>query len=435
MVLPVTGSPHRITVVNSTPPPRSALRPGLPALRFLCWLAPCGLLLVFALLPAISGPLAAATAEPSDHLVAGCSERAIPSMGWARGGAWAPDGSLWLLDVLDRGFIRFVPDTGEYHRVRSSEGGWNHPASIKQRGGELLVYDHGRVAQVMDGPTGEIRRLDGSLATAGLAVEDRGLDGLEATLGAGAVLKNMYDWHPVGNGVLAFGDIKLGGKAGWASAFVYFDPAGAAQIFETVPIDADVFNQYARNVSYIAGVGDVGYVLFLNENPIIGRLEPGAQGIRYLPAFPEDFRNRPLLETNQKWAGSGQGARQATYFYRVLEGARMAAGLYSHNGGLYLLAKEAMAADGSTAWWMIRLDPADGAEMSRVRLPTAAAHLDVIFGEEHVALVQKGPVQGMGDLHAPYMETRSVVLLPTAWVETDTGWLPPGGSHCLPLNS
>ena len=53
--------------------------------------------------------------------------------------------------------------------------------------------------------------------------------------------------------------------------------------------------------------------------------------------------------------------------------------------------------------------------MSRVRLPTAAPHVTVVPGD-FWALIEKGPVQGIGSNHAPYMATSSMVLVPEAWL-------------------
>lgn len=92
----------------------------------------------------------------------------------------------------------------------------------------------------------------------------------------------------------------------------------------------------------------------------------------------------------------------------------MPVSLFAWESNLYLLAKHGASPSGGTPWWLIRLAPRDGEELGRVRLPTQAAHLN------GGTLIEKGPVQGIGDTHAPYMETSSMVLLPSAWLDGRT---------------
>lgn len=113
----------------------------------------------------------------------------------------------------------------------------------------------------------------------------------------------------------------------------------------------------------------------------------------------------------------------------------MAAGLYAWDQHIYLLAKEAAEDNGDTTWWLIQLDPDEAQEVARVRLPTRAPHLTVVPGELW-AFIEKGPVQGIGDTHAPYMDTLSMVLVPAAWLGgPDSGRFDAGsGVHCVALS-
>ncbi|MCP4545527.1 MAG: hypothetical protein GY835_03540 [bacterium] len=233
-------------------------------------------------------------------------------------------------------------------------------------------------------------------------------------------LLEVYDWSPMSEGILAFGDLESPEEY-QESAFLYFDfdDAGQNQIFYRIAITDNVRNHYTRNMPYIATLGNVGYILFMDERPAIGEVTFG-EGIRRLQFFPEDFRSRPQLVRREAWTNAGMGARQATHFYKSLEMSTMAAGLYAWDGYLYLLAKEAIAQNGETAWWLIKLDPRDGMELSRVRLPTGAAHLTVVTGEVW-GFIEKGPVQGIGAMHGPYMKTDSMVLIPAGWLEDPYG--------------
>ncbi len=226
---------------------------------------------------------------------------------------------------------------------------------------------------------------------------------------------SIYGWSPMGEGFLAFGDLK--GPRGWMSALFYFDKEGRLEIFYEVAIDAEVIDHYTRNTAYVAALGDVGYVLSVDETLSIGELRLG-KGLRRLPSFPAEFKNRPKFDEAYRRRLRPHGARKATEIYRSYETATMASGLYAWGGRLYLVGKEAMASNGETDWWLIHIDPEDeGREKSRVRLPTGAAHLTIVPGSKFWALIEKGRVEGIGAKHAPFMDTASMVLVPTHWLE------------------
>lgn len=351
-------------------------------------------------------------ALPSDQ----CHEVDIPPLFLARGGVWADD-ELLVLDILKQRLLRFDPATREGGFLR--DGAWQHPSSLKRRNGEILMLDEGTLGRGMPGPRSSIVRFDERMHPRDekLPVKGRSLGTLQQSLGSRPVLEAIYDWQPMDEGIVAFGDVKIAGGAGWESAFLFLDEQGRQEVFYRLSPNAQVCNHYTLTFDYIAALRDRAYILFLDPVPKIGEVIPGRSGVRELPAFPEDFRNRPVLETRQGLASTGQGARQATLFYEILEGSRMAAGLYARGEHLYLLGKEAIDAEGDTTWWLIQLDPTDGSELSRLRLPTEAAHLTVVPGSDFWALIEKGPVQGIGERHAPYMDTSSMVLVPTDWIE------------------
>lgn len=344
-----------------------------------------------------------------------CHEVDIPSVFLARSGAWSGD-DLVILDVLKRRFLKF--DTATRATEFLWEGNWRHPASMKQHHGDILVLDEGAVSSEKPGPASAIVRFDGRMdATEPIVgIEGRSLAPLADALGPQPVLQSIYDWHPLGDGILAFGDISVG-AGDWKSAFLYVDEDGRQQAFVRLSPDAQVCNQYTTTSDYIAALDGRGYLLFLDPVPKIAEVIPDVGGVRELPGFPEDFQSRPRLDTRPRLASTRQGARQATIFYEILEASTMAAGIYGWGNHLYLLGKEAIDPTGNTDWSLVKLDPDDGSELSRVRLPTEAAHLTVVPGPEFWAFVERGQVQGIGERHAPYMETSSLVLVPTAWIE------------------
>ena len=236
--------------------------------------------------------------------------------------------------------------------------------------------------------------------------------GIEPVPGNRAVrLMAVHDWSPMGDGILAFGDLESP-QEGFQRAFVYFDDKGGHQIFYRDATTARASDpNRLLTMRYIATLDDVGYILSPDGGPTIGEVRLGIGGVRELGLLPEGFRDRPRLKGPRDWSEP----RQMTNFYKTLEQSTMAEGLHSWDGSLFLVAKRAAAARGETVRWLIRLDPQDGKEMSRVRLPTVATHLGVVPGD-FWALIEKGPVQGIGASHAPYMETSSIVLMPSGWL-------------------
>ena len=240
----------------------------------------------------------------------------------------------------------------------------------------------------------------------------------------------IYDWLPTGDGgFLAFGALRRsdqGPRELRDKALLYFDQAGIQQIFYRLEAGSEErWHYYSTETPYLATLErgmtledgttleeDRGYMLFLREEPAIGEVIRGRDGVHELPFFPDDFRSRPRFERQKHWTGP----ERSTRFLKTLENSKTAMGLYSWGGSLYLLAKKAITRDRETAWWLIKLDPRTGVESGRVRLPTTAAHLSIVPGD-FWALIEKGPVAGIGPYKTPYRRTDSMVLVPADWLE------------------
>lgn len=374
------------------------------------------LFLVFALLCVALTQLAPAQdLQASWCYQSGLSEQIL----WTTSGAWAEDG-LVVVDQLDEQVRQYAPNgvmraTLEARILATGVAGdrkLGAPAQIRETASGYLLFNDNDLRD--DDPTpAEIIKLDERLEALPQPIKVEGRE-----LGSDGTLAAIFDWAPMGEGILAFGDLRLDDDV-WESAFLYFDESGRHQVFERIDSHADVVNHYtAGTMPYIATLDDVGYILFMNEIPFIGEVRLGVPGVRRLESFPEEFRNAPRLATRPDWARARKGDRQATLFFEILEASTMAAGLYAHGGELYLLGKSAakqLGPTSSTSWWMIGLDPADGRELSRAKLPTNAAHLTIVPGD-FWALIEKDPVQGIGKRHAPYMETSSMVLVPSRWI-------------------
>ncbi len=234
----------------------------------------------------------------------------------------------------------------------------------------------------------------------------------ERVMHDGSTLTAVFGRSPMSAGTLAFGDLRTSGDGETRSAFLYYDDFGQEQVFDYLPADAPVRNFYLRTSSYLAALGEVGFVLLVDEEPAIAEVRRGVKGLRTLPSFSGEFGRRPNFEQLPAWE-----SRKATAVYELLEGTRMPVGLYGRGEYLHLLVKEAMADDGETAWWLIKLDPREGGkELTRVLLPSSAAHLTVVPGG-FWTIIEVGPVQGIGDRHAAFLETASAILIPAAWLE------------------
>lgn len=336
------------------------------------------------------------------------------SLLWATSGAWAENGALFVVDALLGKVLVISADgevaTGLANESASTPGSVGskprRPSMIRTIDGEYLLKDE---------MSAQILHIDSFFNSSSSSPVNPRVVAEDAGGQRKGKLQRIYDWSPLGDGYLAFGDLEKP-KGEWYSAFLYFDSSGRQQIFKKFAVDDQVCNHYLRDMPYIATLGDVGYILFLDERPKIGEVRVGIGDVQELKSFPKDFQNRPRLESRLEWTTTGQGPKQATYFYEILEHSTMAAGLYAWKGYLYLLAKKA-AENGETPWWLIKLDPhREAKEISRVRLPTKASHLTVVPGD-FWALIEKGPVQGIGQMHAPYMEISSMVLVPAPWIE------------------
>lgn len=245
-------------------------------------------------------------------------------------------------------------------------------------------------------------------------------------IGPGVVLTAVYGDSTLGDGRLVFGDIEEPGGLR-TSAFVYYDGLGQHQILRRISIDSPVRNQYLGHTPYLAATDDAVYILFLEEEPTLGEFKLGSSEVRMLPAFPEDFRCRPQLSRNPGWAE----ARQTTAFCEILEASTMAAGLYARQGQLFLLGKE-VADDGKPTWSLMELNPHTGGEIARVTLPTTARNLAVLPIQDSWALLERGAVEGVGEMHAPHMPGLGGLLISTICPEPDMR--PPGLiERCVPV--
>ncbi len=341
------------------------------------------------------------------------------SLLWTTSGAWAPDGqSLWVPDVLSgqiielsvRGTITKLPD------IHSTKGelpphARAKPSKIRVSDGSYLVEEEERDEIIV------YRGETGSPV----------LTSIKKKRMSASQLMTIYDWVPIGNGILAFGDLNKLRTADWESAFLYFGGDHERILFR-LPVESPARIYYQRNLPYVAAHNDTGYILFFGEETkIIEAQASGEGGWRELAFFPADFSRAPPI----KRIPGFHGTLEATSFYKLVERSTMAVGIFAWEDHLHLLAKKAMDEDGNTDWWLIRIDPADGQELSRTRLPTQAAHLTAVPGL-FWAFIEKDPVEPQGQGGSPRMAIQAMTLMPGKWLSD--GPTQKSVTTCVPIS-
>ncbi len=243
----------------------------------------------------------------------------------------------------------------------------------------------------------------------------------------------LYNWISLESGFLAFGDLKTpkttDGPAEHRSSFVYFNRSLEEFFGPPISIDNAARQHYVHNSSYISSIdGTTAHILRLEAPPSIHRFDLIEKTISKLPLFPEDLTAMPQFLRNN----TTSGRRNATEYYKKVEASKMATGLYSWGGQLFLLAKEPIAPDNTTQWWLLSLAPDTGSELSRFPLPSSAAHLTLITGEI-LALIERAPVEGLDESSSPFMETSSILFLPTSQLEYLAGTTVASDLQCQTL--
>ncbi len=332
-------------------------------------------------------------------------------MVWPTSGAWSEDGqALLAVDAYQAEILRISLQDGEVSGWSDVVGTLNTPELQPEDPKQIRLADDGWL--LLDKrKTAQIIEVSSSLQPTDSMLIQRRRFSNGTRQGGETVLNWVYDFVQMDSGILAFGDTTRP-DGGYESAFLYFNKNGDYQAFARVENQAPARFLYVRNMRYLAALDTSGYILTLDNAARLGEVRVGMPGVRELSPLPEEFRDVPSLK-----GLSVQGPRKATEIYERLENSSMAAGLYSWGRRLYLLGKEAISEGGTTKWWLVRMDPQDGAEISRVPLPTKAAHLTIVPGGDFWGLIEREPVAGVGSHHAPFMETPSMLLLPTTWLD------------------
>ncbi len=337
------------------------------------------------------------------------------SLQWITPVGWSRDGRYFLIIGDHQNEILGIPLTGDRMRrwsldaatVGSREVNLWEPMRLSPSEGGLQIVDR-RQGRDNLGVARELRLVRPVHALGQAIAVDRGSD-------SEIVLARIHESSVLDSGILALGDV-VDPAGGLESALLYSDEGGRFQVLGRVASSPGARLLYSLSTGQVTALDDTGYILFLDESPRIFEVRLDGPDPRELAFFPEQFRNRPRLDGLPLL-----DPRRATEIFRRQEATRMSVGLYAGNERLYLLGKEAMAKNGTTAWRLVALDPRDGTALSSVPLPTEAAHLSVLPGDDFWGLVERTPVEGVGKMHAPFVGSPSMVLLPTTWLEEPSG--------------
>lgn len=390
-------------------------KPGTVALRSRLRRSPPGAV-VASVLAAMAFGLVPSGASARNLAADRCYHATLSNrLSWMTSGApsFTGEPAVWIVDAATDELLRI----DQHGWVESEPPGFpldsrlTKPRQIRATASGYLVLD------LEDSHHPAILRLDGALA-------------LEETFQVPTAVQAIYDFTPLGNGILAFGDLSLEEPI---TAFFHLDPQGELQVFYGYrPSDEVIYNYATDNTRrFLTSLGGVGYVLFLEERPHIGKVEVGVEGVRDLPFFPEDYRHFPSVAANPAWqkAAGSRGADQVRVFMEIVEESTMVTDLFagrdesSDQGYLYLVAKGRNRGAEGTPFWLLKLDPESGREIARLSLPirTSAAHLTIVpdYHNFWTVVERERVVELKSDrgLPAPYMRTGSMTLIPAVWLE------------------
>lgn len=129
------------------------------------------------------------------------------------------------------------------------------------------------------------------------------------------------------------------------------------------------------------------FVLEYGESPFIRQLTAAERRLAIFPALPVPLPELPPV----------RGFQDAPDFYSVLEVSSYPAGLYADEDSLYVLMRNRTGEE--TGWDLYRLDPQDDEVVSKVRLPTKAAHVSLLPGSRYWVLEES--TSGLKDMFRP----------------------------------
>lgn len=316
-----------------------------------------------------------------------------PTPLWVSSATWSVDGSaLLVVDVVRKSVVRY-PITGEPGKVlfRAEEPQGPAPSILR-------TVDDGYLLERDDGI---LERRSESFEL----IESRRLP--EVLEGPGGTLGSVNQWVPVGDRLLIFGDVRRP-DGSWRSGVATAAPGASNElrVLRAFGADDPGLDLHLVPNHYLTELDGRGWFLLMEREPSLWEVRfPEAGGVpelRRVP-LPAESWTRPDL---MKFSGF-DATRE---FYASLARAALPVGVFGGDGVLYLL-RRSPAAQESTRWTLEVLDPVDGTVLRTLTLPTRAPHVQLVPGDSHWALIEKGPVEGLG-----VQKVSGARLLPAAWL-------------------
>lgn len=297
---------------------------------------------------------------------------------WMSSASWSLDGSsLLVVDALKSRVIAYPLAGGPGAEVAIDAAGGpavSRPSILHTLGDAYLLEEEDAL----------IVRLDREFRVTAA------YDLLKHGAGAQGRITGLYQWVPLGADViLGFAELQVGagrGESRHVSGFIRvpLDRPAEFELLATVDHGDPARDYYRVGYPYLASVSERGYYLLMDREPKLFAVDGnGTASAQPLAAVPAEVRVRPQLPNSR-------GAGGVKELFRVLQTAQIPAGLYGWDGRLYLLSRV------GGEWVLTALD-AEGAAAGSVGLPAGSPHLLAVPGDPEWALIEKGPVESLGD--------------------------------------
>ena len=343
---------------------------------------------------AIGGVAGGPAVAPGHSAPQPSREAAFPLFGTVKSGMWLDGGRVLLIHtIIPHRLAKVLPDG----RVESAmtfptaeHPGFSPSFGVSRGPGETLW---------MSGAFG-ILRLDQALRGGGL------LDLKKLALAGCERFGGLLQPQVVPSGVIALVACQQSRTANYAFfGYARLQLAPEPVLTRLRPL-AELTNAggLAWMVPTLAQVRGEVFALVFEGGPHLERVYP-RKGV--LRAFPEEFAEVPDLARNER--------NPQPVFYRNVEAASMAAGLYGQGKHLFLLTRR-HAGRGSTSWAIHRIDPMTDTLEATIPLPTQAPHLIVVPGPSEWAFVEQGSWIGMDG-----KSTRRILFVPAQEFERPGG--------------
>ncbi len=341
---------------------------------------------------------AALTAEVEDTALP-CHRVALEqSPSFSYSAAWSVDGRLFVAGPLE-GKVFVYDDTGRYMEFIANPGlgpyEFTRPHVVQSfSNGDLVIHESGNHSIWLNNEFQGTRSVR-------LSAEQ--FPRLEHVSAVGRI------WN--GTHLVSRAYLKLDGedKTGFARFSLGESPEflDLAVAFSEDPMDVEARYQRMAGPSTAISDGKIYGLVFGNPSQLY-RLSPTVQALEVFPAGYEKLT--PLPNT----PGNALGTALRLKF---VQRQSIPVALYGHGAYLYLLTRDPLRTEDGykTTWRLHQIDPEADELVRSLTLPTQTEHLLLAPGSQQWALIEKGPVNEVAQ-----HEIKSMVLVPTPWVEDPT---------------